>query len=192
VWGAWPLNGQQLLSALLHFKQADPAAYEDQLGRFGIDVWQQDPLAPIQLHVSSMAVTDPKAAWAPARRLAVLAHASRHPKLIEAQLATIVRAVLHPLFTTRLRDGRSVGQLRDPRLLAALLLASSELDEAELQRLLEVIGEDAGEPSTETVLLSMSRYLRVAGQREIARDVMRIWSSPELAPPAPAASGENP
>ncbi|WP_404368883.1 hypothetical protein ACIHQR_05320 [Corallococcus coralloides] len=171
-WGAWPLSGPMLITALAHWKQCEPEAYDAHLGRLGLEA-THDTLALIE--------------EAP-RLIAALARAGQERGAQRAQLDTVVTHVLRPMLASCAQAETAVdapgGAFASARALALLFHAELRLGRRGVARLVAlarerpeppVAGEHAGE--------HLADDLRASGRSREASEVWRILTSPELADP---------
>ncbi|WP_375754675.1 hypothetical protein [Corallococcus exercitus] len=191
-WGAWPLSGPTLITALAHWKQQEPEAFEARLGRLGLEATPAQPPEPASLRflgsrnaargegrdALSLFTEDP-------RLLAALAQAGRERGAQLAQLETLVTHVLRPVLASCVQDAPADSAFSSARALALLFLAELRLGHRGVTRLVTlardrpesaVAGEHAGE--------RLAEDLRSTGRSREASELWRVLTSPELADPA--------
>lgn len=172
-WGAWPLSGPTLITALTQWKQREPEAFEARLGRLGLDA-TDETLALVE--------EDP-------RLLAALARAGQERGAQRAQLETVVTHVLRPMLASCAQGDSPAdapgSAFASARALALLFHAELRLGRRGVARLVAlarerpepaVAGEHAGE--------RLAEDLRASGRSREATEVWRILTSPELTDPA--------
>ncbi|WP_223638448.1 hypothetical protein [Corallococcus sp. EGB] len=171
-WGAWPLSGPALITALDHWKQREPEAFEARLGRLGLDA-THDTLALFE--------EDP-------RLLAALARAGQERGAQRAQLETVVTHVLRPMLASCAQGETAVdapeGPFASARALALLFHAELRLGRRGVARLVALARERPESPGAGERL---AEDLRATGRSREATEVWRILTSPELADPASRA-----
>ncbi|NOK22419.1 hypothetical protein HMI50_35950 [Corallococcus carmarthensis] len=188
-WGAWPLSGPTLITALAHWRQREPEAFEARLGRLGLEATPEQPPEPASLRfpgarnaapiegrdVLAMIAEDP-------RLLAALAQAGRERGAQLAQLEALVTHVLRPILASYTDDSPEDSAFASARALALLFHAELRFGRRGVTRLVAlarerpeppIAGEHAGE--------RLAEDLRAAGRSREASEVWRILTSPELA-----------
>ncbi|MGE6758584.1 hypothetical protein ACQKGO_11260 [Corallococcus interemptor] len=167
-WGAWPLSGPTLATALCLWKQREPEAFENRLGRLGLDAIPHSDNAP------ALFPQDP-------RLLAALARAGRERGAQRAQLEALVTHVLRPMLAsctqTELASG---GLFASARALALLFHAELRFGRRGATRLVTFARERPEPPAGER----LAEELRASGHPREASELWRILTSPELADPA--------
>nr|WP_216627701.1 hypothetical protein [Corallococcus exercitus] len=191
-WGAWPLSGPMLITALAHWKQREPEAFDARLGRLGLEATPAQPPEPASLRLLGSRSTAPSEgrealslfAEDP-RLLAALAQAGRERGAQLAQLETLVTQVLRPVLASCTQDAPGDSAFSSARTLALLFHAELRFGHRGVTRLMtfarerpepSVAGEQAGERFAED--------LRATGRSREASEVWRILTTPELADPA--------
>ncbi|RKH19556.1 hypothetical protein D7V77_32390 [Corallococcus sp. CA041A] len=195
-WGAWPLSGPLLITALVHWKQHEPEAFDARLGRLGLEATpaQPDAAASLRLlgsrHAAPSEGHDALALIAEdPRLLAALARAGRERGAQRAQLETLVTHVLRPMLASCAQAETAVdapgGLFASARALALLFHSELRFGRRGVTRLVTlarerpeppVAGEHAGE--------RLAEDLRATGRSREASEVWRILTSPELADPS--------
>ncbi|MBZ4335717.1 hypothetical protein [Corallococcus sp. AS-1-12] len=190
-WGAWPLSGLTLTTAIARWKQREPEVFEARLGRLGLGAILEPPPEP-RLPGSSNAspTAGPEALFAEdPRLLAALARAGRERGAQRAQLETLVTHVLRPMLDSCAQAETAVdapgGLFASARALALLFHAELRFGRQGVTRLVTlarerpeppVAGEHAGE--------RLAEDLRASGRSREASELWRVLTSPELAGPA--------
>ncbi|GMT98322.1 hypothetical protein KH5H1_24410 [Corallococcus caeni] len=191
-WGAWPLSGPTLITALAHWKQREPEAFDARLGRLGLEVTPAQPPEPASLRFlgsRNAAPSEGRDALAlfaeDPRLLAALAQAGRERGAQLAQLEALVTHVLRPLLASYTEDAAADSAFASARALALLFHAELRLGRRGVARLVAFVRERpeppfAGEHAGER----LAEDLRTTGRSREASEVWRILTSPELAGPA--------
>jgi hypothetical protein len=175
-WGAWPLSGPTLATALCLWKQHEPEAFETRLGRLGLDAIPE----PASLRFPSSGNAPALFAQDP-RLLAALAQAGRERGAQLAQLEVLVTHVLRPMLASRTQTELASGGLfASARALALLFHAELRFGRRGATRLVTFARERPEPPAGER----FAEELRASGHPREASELWRILTSPELADPA--------
>nr|WP_244237626.1 hypothetical protein [Corallococcus llansteffanensis] len=192
-WGAWPLSGPTLITALAHWKRREPAAFEARLGRLGIDVTPEHPPEPAALRLQGLRSAPPTEGCEALallgedpRLVAALAQAGRERGAQLAQLESLLAQVLRPLLASGAPGAAPMdatgGPFSTARALALLFHAELRLGRRGVTRLMAHARERAGQPASgEHAGELFAESLRAAGRGREAAEVWRILASPELA-----------
>ncbi|RKH67794.1 hypothetical protein [Corallococcus aberystwythensis] len=187
-WGAWPLSGPTLISALAHWKQREPDAFDARLGRLGLEATPEQPPEPASLRLPgfrSAAPVEGRNALAllaeDARLLAALARAGRERGAQLAQLETVVTHVLRPALASCTQDATADSAFASARALALLFHSELRFGRRGVTRLVTLARERPEPPGPGERL---AEDLRATGRSREASEVWRILTSPELADPA--------
>ncbi|MFP2899676.1 hypothetical protein [Corallococcus sp. 4LFB] len=190
-WGAWPLTGPTLITALAHWRQREPEAFEARLGRLGLEATPEQPPQPAALRflgsrsAAPLEGRDALAMFAEEPRLLARSPEAGRSARPAGAAGGLVSHVLRPILASYTEDAPADSAFAPARALALLFHAELRLGRRGVTRLVAfvrerpeppVAGEHAGE--------RLAEELRATGRSREASEVWRILTSPELADPA--------
>ena len=190
-WGLFGFAGPDLARCLHEWKQHAADDFGEYCGEFGLDVLKRDEREKPVLTVQSdrRPLEDRAAEWAIAaepRLLAALARAGRSATAQRAQVDMAIATCLTPILLQpwdRAADAgtAAVDALKSPNSIAALLYIACRHGVRTATRLAHIVNERWDPRDEEAWVGQLARALRTVNREHDAGEVLRIWSSPELA-----------
>ncbi|MBN8233013.1 hypothetical protein JYK02_36420 [Corallococcus macrosporus] len=187
-WGAWPLSGPLLVTALAQWRQREPDAFDGRLGRLGLEATPAQPPEPAALRFLGARNATPSEGLEALvlfaedpRLLAALAQSGRERGAQLAQLETLVTHVLQSVLASSSQDAPADGAFSSARALALLFHAELRFGHRGVTRLVTLMRE---RPEPSAAGERFAEDLRSTGRAREASEVWRILTSPELADPA--------
>jgi hypothetical protein len=184
-WGSWIFTGPALAQALLQFKARSPFAFEQFLGKLGIDAVEDGaPLLAVRSARGTLlrGTTAEQVVTSDPRRVAALARAARDPDARAAQVATAFERSLRPALARPVPARSDV----DPASRRLGEIATSARDLAVVffaalrgQRAVSLLAQSVAQ-GWESGVKSWLSAVEGSGHQQIAFQARRILVAPEL------------